>query len=166
MTIKGSENMTAQKILGHNVDGREKGIYSTNTGEYWPSGKVCSKDLRVTPNAVYQCCKNKGTCKGRKLRKAEEVFTVMTDLADEVARRNEQQAELERKAALWDEYMAEQEAIRKAEEEAAANLANAEATYERRKRIYDRKMEEGRKAYARMMEAKNKRDALRAQQGK
>lgn len=55
--------------------------------------------------------------------------------SEELSKANARLDELERKAALWDAYQAEQEAARKAEEELQAAIAKAKVKRERREHI-------------------------------
>lgn len=55
--------------------------------------------------------------------------------SEELSRANARLAEMERKAALWDAYQAEQEAARKAEEEHQRAIVKAKAKLEHRERI-------------------------------
>lgn len=165
MTIKGSEHITMLDTLGHKVDGRCKKVYCVETGKWWSSAIECARELKVTPYWIRQCCNDDNkTCKGLHFCYEEHVTRLVSKLAANLSERYNALAEQEKELEEYRAWKKAQEAERKAKEKAAEDLAKAEATYELRKRLYDRKMEEGRKAYVRMMEAKNKMDALRAQQ--
>lgn len=168
MTINGSENMTMKDTLGHKIDKRCKDVWSTNKGKHWSSAKACAEELGVKVASVYQCCNGFVlTCKGHELSYEENVSEVREKQSKtidaqnkELAKKNERIAELERKAALWDAYDAEQKAARKAEENRIKAIESADKKVARRQRMYDRKMEEVQHAYARLMEAKDERNAL------
>lgn len=98
-----------------------------------------------------------GTCR---LTYAAHLETAMDAVMESGRKANERIAELERKAALWDAYKAEQDAIIKAKEEYEKAVIKAKEKVERRKAIEQRKQEEYQLAIARRQEAERELNEL------
>lgn len=81
-------------------------------------------------------------------------------MANHINNLYEKQSELERKAALWDAYEAEQNAARKAKEAHEAAVAKAMEKVARRQRIYEATMEKAKACNIRLAEAKRELEAL------
>jgi len=179
MTINGSTNMTMNDSLGHKVDKRFKKVWDTKTGEHWDNAHICARELKVHVTSVYYACNGRTkTCKGRELSYDENVSETRERMANNLSAQNAEITELKAKkdaeiaklkaemealkadAELGRKTRLEQEAARKAEEKRLKAIKKADNKVELRQRMYDRKMEEVKHAYARLMEAKEERKAL------
>lgn len=163
MTINGSEHITMQDSLGHKVNNRQKDIWCIETGKHWRGAESCAKEIGVPVQWIWDACNPntaRKTCNGLHFSYAENVNEVQNRMASEISKRNEKQSELEQKAALWDAYMAEQEAIRKANETREQAIAKAKAKVERRQRVVENADAKLQLAVSRLLEAERELEAL------
>ena len=138
MTINGSYNMTMRDPMTDKIDKRCKVVWCTDNGQCWNSAVECAREMGVHVSSIMYACNGRiQTCKGLHFSYAENVTEVQSKMAQRISTVTTNLSELERKAALWDAYQAEQEAIRKAEEERQQAITKAEAKVERCKRISD-----------------------------
>lgn len=152
---------------GIHTNGNNKPVINLDTGDKYASATDAAEALGCSVYNVSACCHGKlRTCKGFHLSYVSHASQNVDALAERIKTLTTQQSELERKAALWDAQEAEREAIRKAEEEYANALAKAEEKVERRQRIYDRKMDDVRRSFSRLEEAKQEVAELKAKRNK
>lgn len=147
MTINGTMSMynpmNAQKIRKNC-----KPVYCTDNGKRWESATDCANELGLSLFTLYDNLNGRTkSCKKMHFSYEENVSETQTKLAGRVSELESKQSELERKAALWDAYEAEQAAIRKANEEREAAKAKLLKRIERRQRMYDRVKAEEKRLY-------------------
>lgn len=148
---------------GIHTNGNNKPVINLDTGDKYASATDAAEILGCSVHNVSVCCRGKTrVCKGFHLAYVAHASQNVDALAERIKALTTQQTELERKAALWDAQEAEKEAVRKAEEDLNNAIAKAEATVERRQRIYDRKMDDVKRSFVRLEEAKRELAALKA----
>ena len=174
MTIRGTEKIIAHDPVEKHIDKRTKRVWCIETGEPYDSVKVCAKSIgvhyqtlinhlnnkRKSVHGLHYCYEEdiakyrdmssaqiaKSNTENEKLRAENEKLRAKSD------KERAEREELERKAALWDAYQKEQEAIRKAEEERQQKVEKLKARIERRKRIADNLNTQYQAAIRRIME--------------
>ena len=170
MTINGTNAMTMNDSLGHKVDKRCKKIWCVTEAKLYDSVTEFAEVHKFSPRSVY-CAINqqRTTCNGLKISYEENVSKTQNVMASDIDEKNAEIAALKAKleamqadAELGRKVRLEQEEARKAEEKRAEAIAKADEKIARRQRMYDRKMEEVKHAYARLEEAKREREALEA----
>lgn len=168
MTINGSTNMTMNDSLGHKVDKRCKKIWCVTEAKLYNSVTEFADVHKMPRQSVYDAIiKKRTTCNGLKITYEEDVAKTQNIMADDISEKNAEIAKLKAEmealkadAELGRKTRLEQEAARKAEENRIKAIKKADNKVELRQRTYDRKMEEAKHAYARLMEAKQARQEL------
>lgn len=178
MTIRGTDRIIAHDPIDKPIDKRWKRVKCIETSKSWQSAKACSEELKipykylvqhlnnVTPNChKLHFCYEEDVTKCREMQSAqiaksndenEKLRTENEKLRMKSDKERAEREELERKAALWDAYQKEQEAIRKAEEARQTEIAKVKARIERRKRMVERIDAEYQAAIRRIMEDEQK----------
>lgn len=163
MTINGSNNIAMRDHLGHKIDKRYKRVWCTDNGKSWPNAVRCAEEIGVhVQNIRFVCNGRQKTCKGMHFSYEENVAETQQKMAKTISEMSSKQSELERKAALWDAYEAEQNSIRKAEEERATAIAKVKEKIERRDRIASRAYEDFLAKQQRLNDAKRELAELEA----
>ena len=152
---------------GTHTKGNNKPVINLDTGDKYASATDAAEALGCTVYNVSLCCRGKlRTCKGFHLAYVSHASQNVDALAERIKILTTQQIELERKAALWDAQEAAKEAEHKAKEEYANALAKAEEKVARRQRVYDRLMDNVKRSFARLEEAKRELADLKAKGNK
>lgn len=153
MTIAGTENMTMRDLPTFH-DKRCKVVWCTDNGKHWNSAVECAREMGVHVSSIMYACNGRlQTCKGLHFSYAENVTETQSKMAQRISTVTSNLSELERKAALWDAYQAEQEAARKVEEERQRAIAKAKAKYVRREHICNNAYQKYMMAKERLAEA-------------
>lgn len=168
MTINGSTNMTMNDSLGHKVDKRCKKIWCVTEAKLYNSVTEFADEHKINRGTVYDVInKKRNTCHGLKISYEEDVAKTQTIMASDIDEKNAEIAKLKAEmeamkadAELGRKTRMEQEAARKAEEDRINAINKAKAKFERRQRMYSRKMDECKVCYERLMEAKQELEAL------
>ena len=106
--------------VGEHFNGNAKPVYCISTGEIFASVTDAAKAIgSSTNNLSAHLTGVTSHCKGKRLCYLSKVTEHLTEIASEFRIRNE-------KVKAYDKMIAEQEAIRKANEELAKHKANAE----------------------------------------
>ena len=118
------QNEANIKAKGNHTNKNAKAVVCIETGEIYVSAMDAAEKVGVHPSAISLVCLGKTrSCKGKHFcylsRVAENLDSIVTRLRETSA--------IEEDAKRWQAYQAEQEAIRKAEEERRAEITKAEA---------------------------------------
>lgn len=133
-------NLNNQSIINNTIGNRThhccKPVICIETGEVYNSATDAAEAIGVTVWAMSTHCTGKTrSCKGKHFTYVSRTSENIDALTARIRALSTEQSELERKAALWDAYEAEQNAKRKAEEEHQQALEKANAKLERRRRV-------------------------------
>ena len=113
-------NESKVNATGEHFNGNAKPVYCISTGEIFASVTDAAKAIgSSTNNLSAHLTGITAHCKGKRLCYLSKVTENLDEIASEFRIRNE-------KVAAYDKFLAEQEAIRKANEELAKHKANAE----------------------------------------
>lgn len=113
-------NESKVNVVGEHFNGNAKPVYCISTGEIFASVTDAAKAIgSSTNNLSAHLTGVTSRCKGKRLCYLSKVTENLDEIASEFRIRNE-------KVAAYDKFLAEQEAIKKANEELAKHKANAE----------------------------------------
>lgn len=161
MTIKFNNQVNLTDSIGTRTNRNCKQVICIETGEIYNSATDAAEKLGCSVDNVSSCCRGKSRlCKGKHLSYISHTSENVNALASHIRKISSNHSELEQKAALWDAYQAEQEAIRKANETHELALAKAKAKVERRKRVVDNLDDKFQAAVSRLLEAERELEAL------
>lgn len=161
MTIQLNNQVTLNNANGTHTHKLCKQVICIETGEVFTSCLDAAEQMGVTQPVMSAHCLGKTrTCKGKHFTYVSHTSENINALTSRIRTLHSAQEELERKAALWDAYEAEQNAIRKAEENRQQAIAKAKEKVARRQRIADRKEEEFKHALSRLHDAERELNAL------
>lgn len=149
-------NKATIEAIGHRTHKNCKSVTVRELNRSFDSVTELAEHLGVRPNTISSVLGNKSkTVHGYHVYLTKEVNEHMEE--QQAYNRNaiSKLPELERKAALWDAYEAEQNAIRKANEMREQAIAKARAKVERRTRIVNNADEKLQLAVRRLMEAES-----------
>lgn len=163
MTINLNNKSVISNTVGNRTHHCCKPVICIETGEVYNSATDAAEVNGVSVLSMSNCCLGKTrSCKGKHFAYVSRTSENIDALTARIRTMSAEQSELERKAALWDAYEAEQNAIRKAEAERQQALDKAKEKVERRQRVYARLMEQAEIARQRMNEAREELFALEA----
>ena len=163
------QNKALINAYGHHIQRRTfKPVLCITNGKRFASVTDAAEAMGVRVSTMSNACTGKiKTCCGMEwmfvghlMEKADKVLDHTSALSTALEQEKAKNAELERKAALWDAYEAEQNAIRKAEENRQQAIEKAKEKVARRQRMADRKEEEFKHALNRLHDAERELNAL------